>query len=667
MLVVLDGVSNTDDSDMASLAGARAALEVLRTPLPRGMGTPESRLSAVTSVFADAVDAANNAVVGLDPGGLGAPAVGDVRRRDRRGLRAVVRQRRRLPRLLAARRRPGGSSSPSTTRPRRSRSRPACPGRRRSPGPRGTRSPAGSVGTRPTSSRGSGQMTLDAAGWVLVCSDGLWNYASEPDALVAQITAAGDQRSRGAGRGADRLRQRAGRRGQHHRRPRPDRDRAECREHPPTQWRRRSPMAEFTAAVYQNEFLADGGHGRQRDRHDHVRRRRHRRPDRRRLCRRDHHRRHLGLDGPGDDGGRQAGGPGRDGRDRRRHLVRGRWRARTARCWPTRRSRRVPGWCRWTRAPAARPRRRSAPFVGSGGTAISTWLELAGTLFASVPEVTQRHAILLTDGENREDPTKLDAAIRKATGVFQCDCRGAGTDWQVEEIRRIAQALLGTVDIIPEPDRDAGAVPGDDAHLDEPRRRRRPAPRVDASGCPGALRPPGLADRGGPHRPPGRGQPAHRWLSHRRLGRRVPRLPRRRTSGREGDRAGAAGGPRAARARREPRHAGAGQGDLVQRLGADREDRPAGRPLHGSDRARRDDPGGPGRQGRGRRGDRDHQARPRRPAGRRDRQRRGDLQAAQGGRRRGREGRHRPAQGAVDKADEMALDTASTKTTRIKK
>ena len=90
-------------------------------------------------------------------------------------------------------------------------------------------------------------------------------------------------------------------------------------------------------------------------------------------------------------------------------------------------------------------------FVGSGGTAISTWLDLAITLFASVPEVSQRHAILLTDGENREDSNKLDAAIRKATGVFQCDCRGAGTDWQVEEIRRIAQALLGTVDIIPEP------------------------------------------------------------------------------------------------------------------------------------------------------------------------------------------------------------------------
>ncbi|KRC54900.1 MULTISPECIES: vWA domain-containing protein [unclassified Nocardioides] len=90
-------------------------------------------------------------------------------------------------------------------------------------------------------------------------------------------------------------------------------------------------------------------------------------------------------------------------------------------------------------------------FVGSGGTAISTWLDLAGQLFASVPEITQRHVLLLTDGENRERPGRLDESINRATGYFQADCRGAGTDWQVAEIRRIAQALLGTVDIIPSP------------------------------------------------------------------------------------------------------------------------------------------------------------------------------------------------------------------------
>ena len=86
-----------------------------------------------------------------------------------------------------------------------------------------------------------------------------------------------------------------------------------------------------------------------------------------------------------------------------------------------------------------------------GGTEISTWLDMAGVLFTSVPEVIQRHAILLTDGENNEPAPVLDEAIARATGYYQCDCRGVGVDWKVEEIRRIAQALLGTVDIIPEP------------------------------------------------------------------------------------------------------------------------------------------------------------------------------------------------------------------------
>jgi hypothetical protein len=35
--------------------------------------------------------------------------------------------------------------------------------------------------------------------------------------------------------------------------------------------------------------------------------------------------------------------------------------------------------------------------------------------------------------------------------VFSCDCRGIGTDWEVGELRRISSALLGTVDIVPDP------------------------------------------------------------------------------------------------------------------------------------------------------------------------------------------------------------------------
>jgi hypothetical protein len=101
---------------------------------------------------------------------------------------------------------------------------------------------------------------------------------------------------------------------------------------------------------------------------------------------------------------------------------------------------------------AAEARAAISRLSSGGGTVISTWLDLAGLLFASVPEVTQRHAILLTDGENNETPEALDAAISRAEGVYQCDCRGVGVEWRVEQIRRIAQRLLGTVDIIPEPD-----------------------------------------------------------------------------------------------------------------------------------------------------------------------------------------------------------------------
>jgi hypothetical protein len=86
-----------------------------------------------------------------------------------------------------------------------------------------------------------------------------------------------------------------------------------------------------------------------------------------------------------------------------------------------------------------------------GGTAIGQWLRLARYIFTSHP-AELRHAILLTDGKNEhETPDHLDAAIGFCRGVFTCDCRGIGTDWEVAELRRIATALLGTVDIVSDP------------------------------------------------------------------------------------------------------------------------------------------------------------------------------------------------------------------------
>ncbi|TDD18185.1 VWA domain-containing protein [Kribbella turkmenica] len=92
-------------------------------------------------------------------------------------------------------------------------------------------------------------------------------------------------------------------------------------------------------------------------------------------------------------------------------------------------------------------------FYADGGTAMGTWLRLASRVFATVPSLSQKHAILLTDGENQhETPEVLTQTIEAVTGQFQCDCRGVGVAWQVDEVRRIATALLGTVDIIPAPD-----------------------------------------------------------------------------------------------------------------------------------------------------------------------------------------------------------------------
>jgi len=87
-----------------------------------------------------------------------------------------------------------------------------------------------------------------------------------------------------------------------------------------------------------------------------------------------------------------------------------------------------------------------------GGTAIGTWLRMAAGIHASRPDLI-RHSLLLTDGKNQhESEEMLDSAIQQCVGLFQCDCRGLGVDWNIDEMRRVANALLGTVDIIPSPE-----------------------------------------------------------------------------------------------------------------------------------------------------------------------------------------------------------------------
>jgi serine/threonine protein phosphatase PrpC len=190
VLIVLDGVSNTDDSHIASLAGAKAALGVLRAPLPQGMGTPEGRTSAVTKVFAEAVEAANKAVVGATPEGSVHPPSATF-------VSTIVEG----PTLWFANIGdsraywlPDGGPGRQLSVDDSAAQLQIEAGMARKEAESG---PQGHAITRwlgkdaPDLAPRVGQLTVEGPGWVLVCSDGLWNYASEPDDLIAQIQKAG--------------------------------------------------------------------------------------------------------------------------------------------------------------------------------------------------------------------------------------------------------------------------------------------------------------------------------------------------------------------------------------------------------------------------------------------------------------------------------------------
>jgi hypothetical protein len=85
-----------------------------------------------------------------------------------------------------------------------------------------------------------------------------------------------------------------------------------------------------------------------------------------------------------------------------------------------------------------------------GGTGIGNWLKHVGGLARAHPG-SIKHAILLTDGQNGESAEYFANALNGVLGAFTCDCRGVGTDWRVDELRTIATAMLGTVDIVADP------------------------------------------------------------------------------------------------------------------------------------------------------------------------------------------------------------------------
>jgi Ca-activated chloride channel family protein len=84
----------------------------------------------------------------------------------------------------------------------------------------------------------------------------------------------------------------------------------------------------------------------------------------------------------------------------------------------------------------------------NGGTAMGTWLNLAGTLLDAHPKAI-RHVMLLTDGKNEtETPRELEEVLLSHEGRFVCDARGIGDDWSPRELLRIVSVLHGSADAI---------------------------------------------------------------------------------------------------------------------------------------------------------------------------------------------------------------------------
>lgn len=188
VLVVCDGVSSSVDSDVASLAGARAARDLLRLPFPAGIGTPESADAAAARVLTEAAAAANAAVVAHTDSASTNPAsctfvVGTV---DGRQLRyAVIGDSRAywlpdvgtpvqlttddsMASLLIA----GGMSRAEAEVAPQAHAITKWLGR-----------------DAPDIVPVCGSLAVDGPGWLLVCSDGLWNYASEATDLRDRIAA----------------------------------------------------------------------------------------------------------------------------------------------------------------------------------------------------------------------------------------------------------------------------------------------------------------------------------------------------------------------------------------------------------------------------------------------------------------------------------------------
>jgi serine/threonine protein phosphatase PrpC len=196
VLVVCDGVSNSIDSDVASLAAARAARDVLATSHSRGMGTASSFLAAVRARLEAATDAASEAVheaslAAKDTATVGNPAsctfVAAVVEQDLLVVGSVGDSRAYwLP--------DAGTAAALTVDDSFSQEQIASgvPRAEAESGPQSHAITRWLGVDAPDHTPRTATMTLTEPGWLMLCSDGLWNYCSAAEELAALVRKTSD-------------------------------------------------------------------------------------------------------------------------------------------------------------------------------------------------------------------------------------------------------------------------------------------------------------------------------------------------------------------------------------------------------------------------------------------------------------------------------------------
>ena len=186
VLVVCDGVSSSTDSDVASLAAARAARDVLAVSRPQALGTAATRRTATARAMEVAVDAANDAVIRHTTAGPGNPASCTF-------VAAVLQESLLVVGWVGDSRAywlPDAGTGQLLSIDDSFAAEQIAAGVPRKDAENG---PQAHAITRwlgidaPDHTPRTASVDLTEPGWVMVCSDGLWNYCSEGGAMSALL------------------------------------------------------------------------------------------------------------------------------------------------------------------------------------------------------------------------------------------------------------------------------------------------------------------------------------------------------------------------------------------------------------------------------------------------------------------------------------------------